>query len=284
MDLSVVIVNWKVRDLLEKCLESLYRFTDGLEFEVFVVDNDSQDGSVEMVASRFPQAELIASNRNLGFAKGNNEAIRQSRGEFVLLLNPDTEFIDNALVPLVEFMRRTPAAGICGSKLLNSDQSLQPSVRRFPHLSDQLLIMLKLHHLLPQARCLRRYLARDFHYEEAQACDQVMGAVFLIRRELLDRIGLLDERYYIWFEEVDYCRLARDAGFEVWYTPEAAIIHHGGESFGQVFGPRKQQIFNRSLRQYFRKHHGLGAWLVLLLIHPLSMALAWLSAGRGKKK
>jgi len=287
MDLSVVIVNWKVRDLLEKCLRSVFEQTKGVEFEVFVVDNDSRDGSVEMVMKKFPQAELIASNRNLGFAKANNEAIRRSRGEFVVLLNPDTEIVDNALARMVEFMRRNPQAAICGPRLLNADGTPQPSVRRFPGPGSQLLISLKLHHLLPRLGILKRYFAEDFDYGRAGQCDQVMGAAFMVRRSILQEIGLLDERYFIWFEEVDLCKSAAEAGFQTWYTPSATVIHHGGESFGQVLGPDKQRMFNQSCRRYFWKHHGLPAYVTLAIFHPLSMLLAWLAAAhkdQGKRE
>lgn len=280
MDLSVVIVNWKVRDLLKKCLESIYRETAGIEFEVFVADNDSRDGSVEMVLKDFPQVQLIASNRNLGFARANNEAIARSLGEFVILLNPDTEIADNALAKLVGFMRRTPAAAICGPRLLNADGTPQPSVRRFPTVGSQLLIGLKLHHLLPRLGVLKRYLATDFDYGRAAACDQIMGAAFMVRRSLFREIGPLDTRYFIWFEEVDFCKSAAERGFQTWYTPEATVVHHGGESFGQVLGPVKQRLFNRSCRQYFLKHHGWPAYLLLLACHPLSLALAWLAQVR----
>ncbi|MFA6603518.1 MAG: glycosyltransferase family 2 protein [Patescibacteria group bacterium] len=284
MDLSIVIVNWKVRDLLEKCLASVYLETSGIEFEVLIVDNDSRDGSVEMVAKKFPQADLIASNRNLGFAAANNEAIARSRGEFILLLNPDTEIRDGALQKLVTFMRRERQAAICGPKLVNADGSLQPSVRHFPTLGVQAAITLKLHRLWPGLPGVKRYLAADFDYSRASACDQVMGAALMFRRSLLEDIGPLDAGYFIWFEEVDFCKTAAERGHQTWYTPEASVLHHGGESFGQLLAPRKQRIFNASGRRYFLKHHGRPAWLVLLLLHPLSMLLAVAGARVAAKK
>ena len=280
MDLSIVIVNWKVKDLLRRCLASVYRETKDLSFEVFVVDNDSGDGSVEMVIKEFPQANVIANNRNLGFAAGNNPAIAAAAGDLVLLLNPDAEVTDGALGKMAAYMRRNPHVGILGPRLVGDDGKLQPSVRRFPTLASQLLIMLKLHHAFPSLAPLRRYFAADFDYAREAAVDQVMGAAFMIRRGALDELGGLDERFFIWFEEVDYCKRAKDAGFQVWYAPVATIRHHGGESFGQVFGPKKQAYFNDSLRKYFLKHEGLPAWALLTAAHPLSMALAWASASR----
>lgn len=286
MDLSVVIVNWKVKVLLRQCLASIYRETRDLDFDVWVVDNDSRDGSVEMVRAEFPQARLIANEHNLGFAAANNQAIHESRADFVLLLNPDTEIRENAFAKLVTYARANPRIGVVGPRLLNPDGSLQPSVRHFPTLASQLLILFKLHHLWPGLPAFRHYLAADFDYDRAQPCDQVMGAAFLISRKLLDRVGPLDERYFVWFEEVDYCRAARRAGFEVAYWPGAQVVHHGAESFGQLFGPRRQRLFNDSLRKYFLKNHGRAAWLALTIAHPLSMFLAWVAeaaAGRRQK-
>lgn len=275
MDVSVVIVNWKVRDLLKRCLDSVFRETKGARFEVFVVDNDSRDGSVEMVAKEYPDVELIASSENLGFAAANNLAMERSCGDLILLLNPDTELKGDSISKMAVFMRSNPNAGICGPKLLNPDGSLQKSVRRFPDLLSQAMVMLKLHRLFPGSGPMRRYLADGFDYGQASRVEQVMGAAFMIRRSVMEKVGLLDGRYYIWFEEVDYCRRAADAGYEVWYTPDAEVLHYGGESFAQELGPVKQRMFNASLRLYFRKHHGLPSYIALVALHPLSMALAW---------
>ncbi|HTK05508.1 MAG TPA: glycosyltransferase family 2 protein, partial [Candidatus Eisenbacteria bacterium] len=277
MDLSIVIVNWKVKDLLRRCLASVYRETKGVSFEVFVADNDSRDGSLEMVLKEFPEATVIANNRNLGFAAGNNPALMRAEGEFVILLNPDTELKEDALTTMVAHMRANPRIGILGPRLVGADGKLQPSVRRFPTLVSQALIMLKLHHPLRKFGPLRRYFADDFDYTKAAEVDQVMGAAFMIRRKVLAQLGGLDERFFIWFEEVDYCKRAKDAGFEVWYSPVANVTHNGGESFGKAFGPTKQRYFNDSLRKYFHKHHGLLAAAAIAILDPLSMALAWLA-------
>lgn len=276
MDVSIVIVNWKVKELLRRCLASVYRETKGVSFETFVVDNASADGSVEMVLKEFPDATVIANNRNMGFAAGNNPAIMQAQGDFILLLNPDTELKNDAVAAMAGYMRRHPQVGILGPRLVGEDGRLQPSVRRFPTLASQTLIMLKLHHVLRRAGALRRYFADDFDYGREAAVDQVMGAAFMIRKSLIADLGGLDERFYIWFEEVDYCKRAKDAGFQVWYAPVATVVHHGGESFSQAFGPVKQRYFNDSLRKYFAKHRGPWAAAVIAVLDPVSMALAWL--------
>ncbi len=277
MDLSIIIVNWKVKDLLEKCLQSIFEQTKNISFEVFVVDNNSGDGSVEMVREKFPQVDLTASQENLGFAKGNNLAIKKSRGRYILLLNPDTEILENALEKMVRFMDANQDCGIAGCKLLNPDLSLQPSVRAFPDLASQIFILLKLHHLFPYSKTMYKYLVQNFDYGKTQEVDQVMGAFMMIRREVAEKIGLLDENFWIWFEEVDFCKRAKIAGFKILYTPEAKIIHHFGQSFKQAMGVKKQKDFNRSLSYYFKKHGTKGEWLVIQILRPLSLILACLA-------
>ncbi len=147
MMLSIIIVSWNVRDLLQKCLESIFKYTQNIDFEVIVVDNASKDGSVMMVEEKFPKVELIANQKNLGFAKANNQGIDKAQGKYILVLNGDTELIDSSLEKLVDLMEENKEWPILGCKLLNSDKSLQESVRRFPKFFDQFLILLKLHHL-----------------------------------------------------------------------------------------------------------------------------------------
>jgi len=277
MDLSIIIVNWKVKDLLKKCLQSIFEQTKNISFEVFVVDNASSDGSVEMVREKFPQVDLIASSENLGFAKGNNLAIKKSRGRYILLLNPDTEILDNALEKMVRFMDAHLDCGISGCNLLNPDLSLQPSVRAFPNLASQAFILLKIHHLLPHTKTIYKYLVQNFDYEKMQEVDQVMGAFMMIRREVIEKIGMLDEKFWIWFEEVDFCKRAKSASFKILYTPKAKIIHYFGQSFKQAMGVKKQKDFNRSLSYYFKKHGIKGEWLAIQILRPLSLFLAWLA-------
>jgi hypothetical protein len=276
VDLTIVIVNYRVRELVRRLLASVFTHTQGVSFEVVFVDNASGDGSVGMVAKEFPQAQIIANNQNLGFAKANNQAIRLARGKHVLLLNPDTGLIENAPAVLFRFAEEHPNAGVVGCRILNPDRTLQKSVLAFPTLCSQALIMLKLHHLFPWIPCLRRYFQKDFDCAKSQMVDQVMGSAFLMTRSALERVGAFDERYFLWFEEVDYCKMARDHGLEVWYDAETSVIHHGGQSFAQLLSLRKQRYFNDSLAKYMRKQMGLGAWIVVRMLSPLSYALAWL--------
>lgn len=281
--LSIVIVSWNTKNLLKKCLESIFARTKTLGFEVIVVDNNSTDGTREQIAnSKWPIA-FVENEKNLGFAKANNQGIEKSKGEFILLLNPDTEIKNGALEKMVQLMRERPDCGVAGCKILNPDGSLQPSVRRFPDFLSSTLISLNFHSHCHShchshrfnlfARAVDRYLARDFDYSKNQEADQVMGAFFMTRREVIEKIGNLDEKFFIWFEEVDFCKRAKEAGFKVMYTPEAEIIHHGAASFSQAFTYEKQKIFSRSLIYYFKKHRQYGAYFLSLLFHPLRLVL-----------
>ena len=266
IDLSIVIVSWNVRDLLRQSLRSIYRETVRSNIEVFVVDNSSHDGSAAMVSVEFPQVRLISNTRNEGFAKANNQAIRQASGRYVLLLNPDTEILDNALDRCVSWMDANGKVGVMGCRLLNPDRTPQPSVRRFPSIVAMSLTLLKLHRIFPKAATLQKYLATDFDYNHTAEVDQVMGAFFMIRGSALNQIGLLDEGYFVWFEEVDYCARAKNNGWLTMYYSDAMIIHHYGQSFRQVLSLRKQIILNNSLLRYFSHH---GSFMDRLLIYFL---------------
>ncbi|MBN1779473.1 MAG: glycosyltransferase family 2 protein [Candidatus Buchananbacteria bacterium] len=254
MELSIIIVNWNVEKLLERCLESIYKYQGNLELEVIVVDNASKDRSLEMIKNNFPQVKLIVNQANRGFAAANNQGIEIASGRYLLLLNPDTEIKENSLHQSLEFFRTQEKVGVMGCKILNPDGSLQPSVRRFPTITAVILILSKIAKLLPNLPALKKYLAKDFDYRESQAVDQVMGAFFLIKRELIEQIGVLDERFFIWFEEVDFCYRAKKAGWQIWYYPDAEIIHYGGSSFKQALVVRKQWLFFQSALKYFVKH------------------------------
>ncbi len=274
-DLTIVIVNYKVCDLVRRLLLSVETYVHGISYEVFLVDNASNDGVIEMAKQEFPEVQVIANTENLGFAKANNQAIKRAKGRHLLLLNPDTELIENMPAALVRFADEHSNAGVVGCKILNPDRTVQKSVLRFPMPLSQALIMLKLHHALPTVGVVQRYFNDAFDGAKTQVVEQVMGSAFLMTRKALDRFSGLDERYFIWFEEVDYCKTVHDAGMEVWYIANTSLVHHGGQSFAQVFAPKKQRFFNTSLAQYMEKHFGRGAWLLIKILDPLSMALAW---------
>ena len=280
--LSIIVVSWNVKDLLEKCLESIFKYIKNIDFEVIVVDNASKDGSVSMVKEKFDQVKLIDNKKNLGFAKANNQGMEMAQGKYILVLNDDTRLVDNSLEKLVELMEENKDWAIAGCKLLNKDKSLQESVRRFPKFLDQLLILLKLHHLPLFKKYLNNYLVKDFDYMKFSEVDQIMGALMMMRKSVIDKIGKFDEKYFYWFEEVDLCKRAEDKGLKVVYTPEVNVIHYGGASFAQVDW-HKQIIWNHSVCRYFWKHESKLTWFALWILGPVSVLLA-VSAGLFKKR
>ena len=276
MTFSFVIVNWNVRELLEKCLLSIEKFSSHINYKIIVADNTSMDGSVAMMRERFPQINLIANTKNLGFAAGVNQGIKQARGEYIILLNPDVEIKESTLENLLEEFKSCADSGIVGGKIKNEDGSIQPSVRAFPDVLSQVLISLKLKHIF-NSHAIGRYLAQNFNYEKRQEVDQVMGAFFAIRRKVIEQIGMMDERFFLWFEEVDFCKRAKDAGWKVIYTPKSEVLHLGGKSFGQISSTARQKIFNKSLRHYMLKHKGPIVWLAFALLQPLSLLFAFIT-------
>jgi len=282
MKLSIIIVNWQTKDLLKKCLESIFYYGKNIDYEIIVIDNASTDGSQGTIKQFSNLAikpfKFILNNQNLGFAKAVNQGIRISEGNFILLLNPDTEIKENTLNKMIEFMETHRKAGIAGGKILNPDGTVQLSVRKFPELISQIIVLLKLHHFLKDFSPVKKYFVLDFDYSKTQEVDQLMGSFFMIRKKLLDEIGLFDERLFIWFEEVDFCKRAKNKDWQIFYYPEAEIIHQKAASFSQVLPFKNQWQFNKSLLYYFKKHHSFLAYFILLIIFPFSLLLALITS------
>lgn len=274
--ISIVIVNWNTREDLRRCLESIALTTAPEHYEVFVVDNASADGSADMVRTSFPNVHLIANPQNLGFARANNQAIREARGEWVLLLNPDAILEKNSLSAVLTCAQRHPDAGIVSCQLRNANGSVQRSVRRFPGLGSQLLIILKLHKILRKSRVLSRYFADDLDYNREQEVEQPAGAFLFVAAAVFKKVGLLDERYWIWFEDVDFCMRAVDAGFKIWYTPDGWLTHVGGVAFAKSIGVKKQWYLQVSMMRYFWRHKPYWHMLPLALAFPFGLFLAGL--------
>lgn len=256
MDLSVIIVSWKVKEKLFANLSALFKSQGDFKYEVFVVDNNSGDGSAEMVAKDFPLVKLVANKDNKGFAAANNQALQVSSGKYILLLNPDMMLQPNTLEATLNWMKKNQQATVCGCKLVNEGGEVIQQVRRFPKLFDQLAVTLKLPHLFP--KIINRYLCSDFDYSREAKVDSIRGAFFMINREAYQKISaqntpLLDEQYFIWFEEVDFCREVYRLGGEVWYTPAATCVDYVGQSFAQVKRGQAQGYFSDSMIKYFKK-------------------------------
>lgn len=276
MDLSIVIVNWNVRDFLRRCLDSVYAHPCPGRIEVWVVDNASTDGSTQMVRACFPQVKLIENQQNAGFARANNQAIRQAGGRYVLLLNPDTEVKPGALQELVQFMDGHPLAGAAGSLLLNPDHSLQISCYRAPTLGREFLRLFHLDGLIPTG-C---YHMECWDKDTPREVDILQGACLLLRRQALEQVGLLDESFFIYSEDVDLCYRLQKAGWRLYWVPGARVVHYGGQSTQQVPFEMFVHLYQGKLA-YIRKHYGrfaagiykfilLGASLPRLSLIPLS--------------
>ena len=289
MDLSIIIVSWKTKDLVRNCLASVYKETRDLDFEVILIENNSQDGTCEMARKEFPQVKLIASSENLGFAKANNLGIRQAQGRYILLLNPDTIILNGSLQKCVAYLEAHQEYQVLGCKLLYSDLTFQESCRRLPTFWDQAGILLKLHNFFPNLGAIGRYYMKDFQYDKITEVDQIMGAFMLVRGEVWENVGLLDERFFAWFEEVDWCRRAKEAGFRIVFYPDAEIIHLKGQSFNKYL--KRQWLFDMSLLSYFKKHHSWVAYFGLLCLVPINLVLdrmlallVWMGVEVKKKK
>lgn len=265
-DLSVIIVSWNVRELLRACLQSLTGAQDNLVIEVIVVDAGSSDGSAAMVTADFPWVRLLAQSDNVGFPRGNNLGIAQANGRYILLLNPDTEVEAEALSLMVAYLEQHSNVGVVGPQLLNTDGSVQSSRRRFPTLATAFFESTWLQAVAPAA-VLRHYYALDLPDDITAEVDWVKGACLMVRREVITQVGPLDEAYFMYSEELDWCRRIKLAGWRVVYLPTARVIHHEGKSSEQAITARHIH-FQRAKLRYFRKYHGrlVAAMLRLFLL------------------
>jgi GT2 family glycosyltransferase len=265
VDLTIVIVSWNVRDLLRRCLQSIVPHptsgaTDSLArgelgVEIVVVDNASVDGSAEMVQAEFPGVRLVTNDQNRGFTVANNQGLARGRGRYLLLLNPDTEVVGNALPVMVRYMDEHPAVGALGPQIRYPDGTLQPSRRRFPTLATALVESTVVQEWWRDNPMLRRYYMTDTAEDAEQPVDWVVGACLLVRREVYEQVGGLDESFFMYSEEMDWCRRIKSAGWEVIYLPSARVIHYEGKSSDQVVAARHIH-FQTSKVHYFHKHHG----------------------------
>lgn len=263
IDLTVVVVSWNVRDLVRRCLQSLLVAAERpergpLELEIIVVDNASADGTPAMVAAEFPQVRLLANDTNRGFTAANNQGLAAGSGRQLMLLNPDTEIVGDALRILLDTMDARPEMGAAGPRLVYPDGRLQPSRRRFPTLATALLESTIVQEWWPDNRVLRAYYMADRPDDEMQPVDWLVGACLLVRREVYEQVGGLDEGYFMYSEELDWCRRIKDAGWQILYVPSAAVIHHEGKSSEQVVAARHIH-FQSSKVRYFEKYHGRPA-------------------------
>ncbi|RME42336.1 MAG: glycosyltransferase family 2 protein [Caldilineae bacterium] len=286
MSLDIIIVNWNTRDLLARCLDSVLAHPPAEPFTVWVVDNASTDGSPAMVRSRFPQVRLLENRENAGFARANNQAIRQSKGDAILLLNSDTEVKAGALAALGDFLSRHPDAGAVGPQTLNPDGSLQTSCYPAPTLPRELWRLFHLDALHPYGV----YAMHQWDRRRPREVEVLLGACLLVRRAVVEQVGLLDEDYFMYSEEVDFCYRIRRAGWRLYWVPQAQIVHYGGQSTRQVAADMFLHLYSGKL-MYFRKNYSpvagqvyklilLAASVTRLLLSPL----AWLGLSPDRER
>ncbi len=271
-DISVVVVSYNTKHLLTQMLTALEASRGELRLQVIVVDNASRDGSAELLKSEFPNVELIENPVNVGFGRANNLAMPSVRGRYILLINPDTFVSPDTLSKTFKFMEEHDRCGVLGVKLVGEDGSLKSGCCYFPTPWNLALAMTRLHRFFPNTR-----LVHDLSWDHAsvRACDWVPGCYYMVRREVLETVGLFDSRYFLYCEDVDHCRRVREAGWEVIYHPHTQVIHIGGQSAITFDGPTDSNrevpaLLMESLLLYLRKHHGLGSMLAIALLKILT--------------
>ncbi|MFQ6033200.1 MAG: glycosyltransferase family 2 protein [Candidatus Zixiibacteriota bacterium] len=278
--LSIVIVNYNVRNLLKKCLESVFKYEKDIEFEVIVADNNSKDHSQKMLKRDFPQVKLIENKRNLGFSAGCNQGIKETQGRYILLLNPDTELTPGGFKKMIDFMDTRPEVGICGPKMTDQEGNLHLSCRSFPsYLTAISSSQSILNRIFPENFLSQKYLLRNLDHSQIQEVDWVSGSCLLAKREMLEKIGLLDERFYLYVEDVDLCYRAKKSGFSVFYFPAVVVIHHIGKS------TEKKKInmlveHHRSMYYFYRKHHNPNVFLRGIVFLSIWMRLFFMMGMR----
>jgi GT2 family glycosyltransferase len=259
-DLSVCIVTWNTRHLLARCLATLQAAYGSLRVQTIVVDNASSDGTAQMVAEQFPDVQLIVNAENRYYAAANNQALAAAQAPLKLLLNSDIEVPPDGLEALAAFMAHHPKAGAVAPRLVYPDGRLQRSCRSFPDPDVVLYEFLGLSRIAPRSRIFGKYRMTWWDYGDARPVDQPMASALLLRSAALDEVGVFDEQFPMYFNDVDLCRRLWDAGWEVWYTPQVAYVHHHGASTRQV---RRVMIAEsgRSFLRYYQKHYrGRVSW------------------------
>ncbi|MHB8841321.1 MAG: glycosyltransferase family 2 protein [Candidatus Aquicultor sp.] len=252
MLLSIVLVNYNSADMLVDCLRSIHESKLDFEHEIIVVDNDSHDDSLKKAKSGFPAVRYLENKDNIGFARANNQGIRLAKGQYVLIQNPDTLVIGHAIENLVGFIRNNPGIGIVGGKLLNRDGSLQYSIRRFPAITGQLFEALFMHKIAPQlSRRLGEVVLGESAYGKPLGVDWITGAIMMVDRAAIEQVGMLDESFFLYAEEVDWCYRMRQNGWRIVYYPDAVFTHFMGKTKANL------QLYTQHLRarrQFSYKH------------------------------
>ncbi len=281
MTLGIIIVSYNVREFLEQALISLQKAAKHISYEIIVVDNASSDGTVQYIKNRFPSVKIIANDRNAGFARANNQAIQQSQGDFICLINPDTIVQEDTFSVLLEFFENHPRAGCVGCKILNPDGSLQLACRRsYPTPWVAFTKIIGLAKLFPQSRLFGRYNLTFLDENKVSEVEAISGSFMMVRRKVLQRIGGLDESFFMYGEDLDWCYRIREQGFGIYYVPYTQIIHFKGES-SKKSPFQQRRLFYEAMRLFVQKHFKKGtavlpSWILIIAIYA-SAAFSFIS-------
>lgn len=289
LDVSIIIVNWNTKDLLAQCLRAVQDTVKKVTYDIYVVDNNSSDGSQPMVQQDFPGIKLIANTENVGFASANNQAMRVCEGRYILLLNSDAFVKDNTIDTMVAFMDSHPDAGMAGCKLLYGDGRLQASCARFPTLLTEVFIAFGLDKIFAKTKFFGSYMMTDWDYGDTRPVDVIMGAFMLARADVVQKVGLMDESFFMYSEEVDWCYRFKAAGWKIYFTPDAEAIHLWGGSSQKVKVETLIRLY-KARTQFFRKHYGRltaflykGVLVMNSLIRVVPGALYYYTRGSREK-
>jgi len=268
LDVSIIVVSFNTKRLLQDCLTSVYQQTGQVNYEIIVVDNASSDGSAEMVKVKFPKAILIENRENRGFAAANNQGMAVATGKYVLLLNSDTLVLDQAIAKTVSFADDNPKAAVVGCRVLNPDRTLQPTCFMFPSVLNMLLSSSYLYKLFPKSKFFGRERMTWWGRNDIRQVDVVTGCFMLVRRKAIEQVGMMDERFFMYCEEADWCYRFKQAGWKMSFTPEPHIVHIGGASTRQM-EPAMVLQTRASILLFLKKHKGFLSYALASLLVAL---------------
>lgn len=283
-ELSIIVVSYNVRDLLLNCIKSIINTVANIDYEIIIVDNASDDGSAAAVREAFTQLQVIANRENLGFASANNQGYAVSKGEFLLLLNPDTVAKPNAIKTVVDFLRKTPDAGMAACRLLNPDGSLQKSIRPLPSIKEQILRALLLDHFL-----YRGYWNTTYYRSHSFAIGYCTGAYMMIRREALSEMHLLSPEFFMYSEEKDLALRLRKRGWKTYFVPFGEVIHYGEQSTSQTEEKMFLELQRSQVKFFWRHYKNFHAWALaltwgLVLFSNLITSIPLILSSKGQRR
>jgi GT2 family glycosyltransferase len=278
IDYSVIIVSWNAKNYLSECLQSLNEYTFTYNTEIIVVDNASTDGSPSMVQKEFPHVNLIINEYNYGFAKGNNIGINQSKGTYLFLINSDVFVKDGCIEKMIAYMDVHPDIGILGPKILDQCGKTQRSCMELPSLWNTFYSAFGLHNIFGEFQFFRGEMMTYWSHNTIRQVDIINGCFWMVRKEALDEVGLLDEQFFIYSEDKDWCKRFHETGWDVVFYPEAEAIHYGGASSANA--PIRFEVeMQKANLQYWKKHHskwGYNCYLLITLLHHMIRVLGYM--------